>query len=122
MLNLCFEPFRAQIENGVFDLRPITEGAPDREYVLIRRAEPNVFYLADRDGFDRIIRPLEADADTPEGRKLLWQFYQFAQAVRRRDLGRVLCECLPGGGAFADVWAEPMENSVKLTVLPRDEV
>ena len=122
MLNLCFTPYFTTIQAGKLDLCGVSPGKGDEDLIVIRSPEDHVFYIADADGFSKIIESADFDKNTPEGRRKLADFYSTVYDTTREAVGKYICSVLAIRSWSAKVYLEPMQNSIKATVTPRNQV
>lgn len=121
MLNLDFTPYYTTIQAGKLDLSAVSAVEDDEELIVIRSTEDNVFYIADTSRFSKIITSLEADTETPEGRRKLAVFYSSVYETTKEMIGKYICSVLAIRSWSARVYLEPMQNSIKATVTPRNQ-
>ena len=121
MLNLQFTPYRTEIREGLLDLTPVTEGAPDRDYWMIPSGQPQAVNVADGEGFGRIVSQVETWKDTPEGRTRQRRFFSFVRNVPAEELGKTICERCQRDERTVPVMLEPMSHSIRVTLLPPNE-
>lgn len=122
MLDLNFSPCYTTIRAGKLDLSGVSTVAGDEELVVIHSPEDNILYIADPEGLERMTKPLSANKDTPEGRRKLAHFYNLVYLTSKELIGKYICSKLAIRSWCAEVYLEPMENSIKATVTPRDHV